>query len=94
MSKVEQSVSNLKSIMFGENDKDSSHMVSYSVRLPIELASSVEAVAGISKPSKNQAIVNFLNLGFEVFEQCLEGEEEYTYNQAVDMAFSAKEGTR
>lgn len=94
MSKVEQSVSNLKSIMFGENDKDSSHMVSYSVRLPIELASSVEAVAGISKLSKNQVIVNFLNLGFEVFEQGLEGEEEYTYNQAVDMAFSAKEGAR
>ena len=93
MSKVEQSVSSLKSIMFGESsDRENYHMIPYSIRLPVELASSVEAVAGISKLSKNQVIINFLNLGFEVFEQGLEGEEEMIYNNAVDMAYSAKQG--
>ena len=95
MSKVEQSVSNLKSIMFGDSsERDMGHMVAYSIRLPVELASSVEAVAGISKLSKNQVIINFLNLGFEVFEQGLEGEQEVIYNQAVDMAYSSKDGER
>lgn len=85
MNKVEEGILTLRSAVFGECEQRTIGVFHpYSVRLPSDVASKVEVIANASKLSKNQVIINVLRLGFAVFVQDLEGQEEHDFMEAVE----------
>ena len=84
MDKVQEGIMGLRAAMFGEIDQRTIGVFHpYSVRLPSDLAAKVDAIANVSKLSKNQVIVNVLRLGFDVFARDLDPNEEREFMEAV-----------
>jgi predicted transcriptional regulator len=94
MDKVQEGIMGLRAAMFGEIEQRTIGVFHpYSVRLPSDLAAKVDAIANVSKLSKNQVIVNVLRLGFDVFARDLDPNEEREFMEAVKRFYSELDST-
>ena len=73
MSKKQESLMNLQAALFGKIEQDGFGAVRpYSIRLPLQTSSMIEVIAKVSKQSKNQVIIDAIELGLHTFIETME----------------------
>ena len=81
MNDINEQVLNLKSTVFGG---DAITTKSYSLRVPLDLNAQIEAITDVSGKSRNQIIIDILNLGLACFIEHLDVHERHQIGEAYD----------
>lgn len=80
MSDINEQIHNLKSTVFGTDSAGKT----YSLRLPLELTSNVEAIVEVSGKSRNVILIDILKLGLTCFVEHLDVAERAEMHEAYD----------